>query len=374
MTPAVSTPDSPWYPPFAAAAPGGVFPSPEPTARPLVPPGQLVEHWRAPFEEATQLIGSRTRVIASGPNGVRAWLPSSDSWVPLPFVGPHLSPDRSGSYVIGVEADGMPALMSLDGSSSAARIALHYSGARDVQGLVRCGDVFVFGTSSRPQWHGERPFTLLEFVQLADPADIDECGYVEGVEDLGAMMCDDVAAPLLAAGDATVFAGTDAGVTRFALDGSVLEFHPLPSRPLSLTAGPGEDWTAMLCGAHGPELWWSSPGAAPTVLALPVGGWPNGRPPLPAGDGLVFLTPPGEVLGCSRDGVVFRFRRVGGTQGLSTRDGRLLIEHEAGLWSCDALGEAQQVWTGASFTCTPVVAGTSVVVASPTEVIALREG
>ncbi len=283
----------------------------------------------------------------------------------LPLVGPHVAFNRAGTHVIGVGDDGMPRVVSLADASKSARVALHYSGARDVHAILRCREVVVFGTTTRPGWHGERPFTLVEFVQLVDADDIDECGYVEGVEDLGAMMCDDVVAPLLAAGPGGVVAGTDGGVTRFALDGSVLSFDATPSRPLGLAVLDAGGWVAVVQGVAVVELWWSgADGSEPSVTTLPLEVWPNGRPPLCAGDGSVFLTPPGEVLGCSRDGVVFRFRRVGESQGVSTGAGGLLVEHEGALWTCDKAGGAEAVWSGGRFVAAPVVAQGRVFVAT----------
>ena len=367
-----STSESPWYPPFAAAAPGGVFPTPTTAVEtPLVTEG-LAELWRVPYEGCERLIASRSRLIALGSAGARAWSSSGDSGTALPVVGSHAVLDQAGTHLVGVDDEGMPLVVPLDDPTKAARVALHYSGARDIQAIERCGDVLVFVTTTRPGWHGERPFSLIEFVQLVDTDDIDECLYVEGVEDLGAMMCDDVDAPLIAAEGNTVVAGTNTGITRFALDGSVCSFHPLTSRPLGLAVGPSGDWTALVRGADGLELqWWTAEGGDPSVVALPVDAWPPGRAPLFSGTGLVFLTPPGEVLGCSPEGVVFRFRRVGASPGVATGSGTLLVEHQKGLWRCDTTGTAEPVWIGDGTVCTPTVAGGRVFLATRSEIIAL---
>ena len=92
-----STSESPWYPPFAAAAPGGVFPTPTTAVEtPLVTAG-LAELWRVPYEGCERLIASRSRLIALGSAGARAWSSSGDSGTALPVVGSHAVLDQAGT-------------------------------------------------------------------------------------------------------------------------------------------------------------------------------------------------------------------------------------------------------------------------------------
>jgi len=366
--------EPPWSPHFSGFAPPTETPTThaEPSG-PEAPIDRLETLWRAKVPSAARILASSHAVVSlREQHPALAWDPSGRPLPPPPLVGTAAALDRTGTHILGVTADGMPALAALGARDRPPLIALHYMGTRDIHSVVRCGDVFAIATSTRPAWPvRRRSFTLLEFMELRDPDDVDECGYVEGIEDFEALSCAEETPASVVAGVDRFAAATNEAVTIFGLAGDVMETVQLPCRPRGLALTTGGSWTAVLRFEDAVELWWDG-GAAPQRVRTELAEWAESRPPLPAGEDFAFLVPPGEVLGCSREAQTFRFRRVGDSQGAVTSAGELLLEHEHGLWACDRHGAARQVWAGsAPITCAPVLLDDRVFIATADELVAL---
>lgn len=366
---------APWAPHFSGFDPSSPTPAarPEPPT-PAYPIGRFETDWRTEVSDASRLLASTHAVVVLRDSAAAgAWDPLGNVLPGPSLVGTAGTFDRSGEYLLGVDPDGMPALAGLGVPSRPPRVALHYMGAREVREVLRCADVFAIATSTRPAWPSrKRAFTLLEFLQLRDAAEVDECGYIDGFEDLEAMSCEESTLPLIVSSPTGFAAATDGAVTRFDLRGEVVEVTALPSRPRGLASTRGGEWVAVVVLEERVNLWWAG---TPSSQEVPteLSSWQESRPPLAVGENFAYLTPPGEVLGCTRDGQRFRFRRVGESQGVVTSTGDLLVEHEGGLWVCDTTGAARQVWAGdAPVVCPPALLGDHVFLATTRELIALR--
>jgi hypothetical protein len=234
--------------------------------------------------------------------------------------------------------------------------------------------VVMFGTLTRPRWPPEPAYALLEFLELLDLDDVDACGYVDGVEDLGAMMASEAMPPFVAPGPQCVAVASEGAISRLAFDGTVIDTVTVPGRPEGLGVDAQGRWVAVFGGAEAVRLCWQGL-SLESALQLPLSAWPQERAPVIDDSDLVFLAPASEVLGCTPAGVRFRFSRNGTTQGLLGGHGQLLLEHDHGLWCCDREGRARVLWTGTDpFVCAPVRETDRVFIATERELVCLRVG